>query len=109
MAKVLTGDAELVCSHQGSLEVTATQRTLLVRGVPVLVAGDVDGKPVSGCKLQSPATPCSAVVSTVAGIATVLRAAEQPVLLDTATGVTNSVPPGTWQVRSAGQSTLDAS
>lgn len=109
MAKVLTGDAELVCSHQGSVKVTASQQVLLVRGVPVLTAGDVDGKKVSGCGLESPATPCSKVVSTVAGTATVLRAADRPVLLDTATGVTNSVPAGTWQVRSAGQSTLDAS
>jgi hypothetical protein len=45
----------------------------------------------------------------LAGAAAKLEAGGQPVLLDTAQGITDSVPPGTWSVQSAGQSKLDAS
>jgi hypothetical protein len=111
MPKVLTAKAEVVCSHQGTVKVAASQQRLKVGGSPALVMGDLEGKPIAGCTLSPSAstTPCTAVVSTAAGAATKLRAGNKPVLLDTATGITNSVPPGTWTVRSAGQATLDAS
>ena len=110
MPKVLTAKAQVVCSHQGTVQVVASQQKLKAGDSPVLVMGDMEGKAITGCTLpaSSSTTPCSAVVSTVAGIATKLSAGSMPVLLDTATGITNSVPPGTWQVRSAGQTKLDA-
>jgi hypothetical protein len=111
MAKVLTAMALVTCSHQGTVKVAASQRTLKAEGSPVLVMGDMEGKPIVGCTLApSPSTtPCSAVVSTVSGVATKLSVGSKPVLLKGAIGFTNSIPPGTWQVRSAGQTKLDAS
>jgi hypothetical protein len=111
MPKVLTANAEVACSHKGTVKVAASQQQLTAGGSPVLVMGDMEGKSIAGCTLSPSAstTPCSAVVSTAAGVATKLRAGSKPVLLDTAIGITNSVPPGTWTVRSAGQTKLDAS
>jgi hypothetical protein len=112
MAKVLTADAQVVCSHPGgTVKVAASQQSLLAGGSPVLVMGDMEGKPVSGCTnpASTSTAPCTAVVSTLAGAATKLTAGSKPVLLDTATGVTNSIPPGTWRVQSPGQTKLEAS
>ena len=111
MAKVLTADAKVICSHPGgSVQVAAGQQKLKVGGSPVLVMGDMEGKSIGGCSNSGPnLTPCMAVVSTLQGAASKLRAGSKPVLLDTATGITNSVPPGTWTVQSAGQTKLDAS
>jgi hypothetical protein len=111
MPKVLTAQAQVTCTHQGTVQVAASQQQLKAGGSPVLVMGDMEGKSIVGCTLtaSTSTTPCSAVVSTVGGVSTMLSAGSTPVLLDTARGVTNSVPPGTWQVQSAGQTTLDAS
>jgi hypothetical protein len=111
MAKVLTADARVTCSHQGTVKVAASQHKLKVDGRPVLVLGDMEGRKIDNCGLQpsTSTTPCTAVVSTARGAATKLRAGSKPVLLDTAIGITNSVPPGTWKVQSAGQSKLTAS
>jgi hypothetical protein len=106
MAKVLTAAAVVVCNHQGIVTVAASQQVFTAGGSPVLVLGDMEGKPVAGCALASTgATPCTTILSTLAGIATTLTAGSAPVLLDTATGATNA---GTWQVNSAGQTLLDA-
>jgi hypothetical protein len=106
MAKVLTAAAQVVCNHQGIVAVAASQRVLTAGGSPVLVLGDMESKPVAACGLTGTgATPCTTVVSTLTGVATKLAAGSKPVLLDTATGATNA---GTWQVRSAGQTVLDA-
>jgi hypothetical protein len=112
MAKVLTADAKVICSHPpgGTVQVAASQHKLKIGGSPVLVMGDMEGKPISGCGNSGPSlTPCTAVVSTLQGAASKLLAGSKPVLLDTATGITNSLPPGTWTVQAAGQSKLDAS
>jgi hypothetical protein len=111
MPKVLTAQAQVTCVHQGTVQVAASQQQLKAAGGPVLVMGDMEGKPIIGCTLTASAstTPCSAVVATVAGASAKLSVGSTPVLLDTAKGVTNSVPPGTWQVRSPGQTELDTS
>ena len=111
MPKVLTAQAQVTCIHHGTVQVAASQQSFTAGGSPVLVMGDMEGKAISGCTLpaSTSTTPCSAVVATIAGVSTMLSAGSSPVLLDTAKGVTNSVPPGTWQVQSAGQTMLDAS
>jgi hypothetical protein len=107
MASVLTAKAKITCIHQGTVQLIASQQKLKAGGSPVLVMGDLEGKPISGCTLASTgATPCTAVTSTISGASAKLRVGEKPVLLDTARGATNA---GTWQVLSAGQSKLQAS
>jgi hypothetical protein len=109
--KVLTSAANIVCAHQGKVTVVPTQQAFLVDNKPVLVMGDLEGKPIAGC--TTPATPstvpCTATATMIIGAATKLTAGGKPVLLDTAKGLTNGVPPGQWQVQSAGQTKLEAS
>ena len=119
MAKVITTKAVIVCEHQG---VTGTgtiqpsgQSTLKVDDSSVLVKGDIVGLSVTGCtnnKTNLGQKPCTKVVSLTAGEASKLRMAGdplKPVLLDTATGPTDSTPQGTWNVQDPGQTKLNAS
>jgi len=59
----------------------------------------IHGKQISDCK--SPTDPntgqklCSNVLSVITGEATKLKVNRQPVMLDTVTGTTDGVPPGT--------------
>lgn len=111
MPKALTAGARVVCTHQGTVTLVAGQQTISVGRQPLLVLGDLDGKPIAGCTLApSPSTaPCTATASMLIGAAAVLKVDGAPVLLENATGLTNSVPPGTWSVQSAGQTILEAS
>jgi hypothetical protein len=109
MAKVLTAAASITCAHQGKVQFTVSQQTFTAGGQPVLVSGDIEGKPIAGCTQTSASTkPCTTALALVAGMATKLKAGNKPVLLDTATGPTDGSPPGVWSVQSAGQSKLDA-
>ncbi len=118
MPKVLNADAVILCQHGGKVQVAASQQVLLVGGRPALVQGDLEGKPISGCPVvpSSPPAPlmkpCLTVVGTLVGAAAKLTAGGKPVLLATATGLTDGVttpgPTNTWRVQSAGQIKLEA-
>jgi hypothetical protein len=110
MPKVLTAAATVKCVHPGDVQVVASTSRLTVDGEPALVAGDLDGAAISGCKLPSSTStaPCTATVSAMSPPSTLLTVDGTPVLLDTTAGVTNSVPPGTFSVQAAGQTRLDA-
>lgn len=114
MPKVITENSTIVCAHQGTVTFTASQQKLKVGDKAVLVTTDVSTGSISGCKTplnpQTGTKPCLKVVSLIAGAATKLKAGNVPVLLDTATGMTDGVAPtpNTWSVQSAGQTKLDA-
>jgi hypothetical protein len=112
MAKVLTAAATVVCSHadSGTVKVGDGQAALKVDGKGVLVKDDVVGKTISGCNVTTTNTtsPCQNAGLLSAGEATKLKVNGKAVLLATATGVTDSKPPGTWKVQKAGQAKLDA-
>jgi hypothetical protein len=113
MPKVITEGSTIVCPHQAPITFTASQHSLKVGDNYVLVAADVLTGTVKGCpNLPMPATPnnkpCTKVVSLLAGAATIFTVGEQPVLLETATGLTDALPPlNVWKVQSAGQTKLD--
>ncbi|MEV5043488.1 hypothetical protein AB0N20_02025 [Streptomyces griseoincarnatus] len=112
MPKVLTTAAQLVCAHQGQLVVQASTSALTAGGSPVLVQTDILAATVAGCTNNGPGLkPCLKVTSVVAGQSRTLAVSGQPVMLDTALGLTDAVPaqPVLWQVRSAGQTVLEAS
>ena len=111
MPKVLTEGATVKCIHQGTVQVSASQSKLKVGGKAVLVMGDLDGKPVSGCTNQGAPgqVPCTTTVAMSAGASTKLKVGGLAALLDTALGTTNSSPPGTFSVQAAGQTELAAS
>jgi hypothetical protein len=111
MPKVLTTAATIKCSHQGTVQASsAGQSVLEIEGSPALVLGDLVGKPISSCTLSPSTTtkPCTSTTSMIAGAATAMTAGGTAVLLDSAQGLTDSTPPGTFSVQAAGQSSVEA-
>ncbi|MGW7528517.1 hypothetical protein [Streptomyces sp. NPDC054783] len=113
MPSVLTTASVLQCIHGGTLTVPAGSTALMVDGQPVLVQGDLAGAAIAGCantNASAGQTPCLKVTSVLTGLSTTLTVRGQPVLLDTAQGLTNATPPTPvmWQVVSAGQTKLTA-
>lgn len=114
MAAVLTAASRLVCVHEGRLSVQASTAALDAGGSPVLVEADLLAATVSGCTntlVDKGQKPCLKVTSVLAGQSSTLTVAGQPVMLDTAKGLTDASPPQPvlWRVSSAGQSVLEAS
>ena len=112
MPNVLTEGSIVVCAHQGTITFTASQHKLKINGNAVLVESDALTGVVSGCmNVTNPTTgtvQCATVVSLLpGGSATKFTLSGTPVLLETATGLTNGVPPSPWQVQSAGQTKLN--
>jgi hypothetical protein len=114
MPSVITEGSALTCAHQGRIQLRASQRLLTVDGQAVLLQGDLEGAPISGC--TTPATPtskpCLTVVSTLTGPARTLSVGGKPALLENASGLTDGVTPAPtnqWLVQSAGQTKLTAS
>jgi hypothetical protein len=113
MPAVLTADAKLVCAHQGELKVQASTSSLTAGGLPVLVEADLLAATVSGCtntNAKDGQKPCLKVTSILAGQSSKLTVNGQSVMLETAKGLTDAVPPQPvlWQVSKAGQSVLEA-
>lgn len=105
MAAILTTSATIGCGHGGTVQVSAGQSKLSIGGAAVLVAGDLDGRPIAGC--PQPNIPCTAVTS-VSGVPSRLSVGGAAALLDTITGTTNGSPPGALVVLSPGQKTMHA-
>lgn len=112
MALVLSGNAVIRCSHQGTVRATPSQQGLKVDGTAVLVESDLTSATISGCTntdARAGQVPCASITSIVAGVATKLKVGGKAVVLEGASGITSSTPPGTFSVSSAGQSKLRAS
>ena len=110
MAKVITEAAKVICPHGGTITFTASQQLLQIDDKAVLVQGDEATVSISGCTTTNASAgqaPC-VTITLLAGMATSVTVSEKPVLLETATGLTSSTPPGKWSVVSAGQIKLDA-
>ncbi|MEU4477940.1 hypothetical protein AB0F68_07750 [Micromonospora sp. NPDC023966] len=114
MPAVLTTDSTIKCAHSGTVVAQASTSALTAAGSPVLVQADLLAATVTGCtntNTNAGETPCLKVTSVTAGLSTTLSVGGQPVLLDTAKGLTNATPPRPvlWQVDSAGQTVLEVS
>jgi hypothetical protein len=102
----------LQCLHQGMFVLVASQNQLTVDGQAVLVDGDLEKASITGCTNIGPGLkPCLKVTSVLVGKSTNLSVGDKPVLVDTATGMTDGTiagTPQTWNVTSAGQQKLTA-
>jgi hypothetical protein len=113
MAKVITGKSKITCAHQGTVTFTPGQQLLKVGERAVLVAADISSGVVTGCTTPTTNTtkPCTKVISLLTGATTKFTVGNQPVLLETARGLTDGLtqqPTGnTWSVQSAEQTELD--
>lgn len=111
MGFVVTTSATIVCAHGGQVTLTPRQSTVTAGGAPVLRETDIMGAPIVGCA-QPPtisSKPCTVVVSILpGGSAPTVAAGGLPVHLDSLSGMTDGVPPGTVMVVSPGQTTVQA-
>lgn len=97
------------CGHDPGKVVTSPSPKLKVSGQPVLVKLGILLKPVGGCStaLTASTKPCSSVLSVITGEALKLKVGGMPVMLDTISGTTDGLPPGTVPA-TAGQTKLKA-
>lgn len=114
MPAVLTAASTLKCVHGAPLVVQASTALLTAAGSPVLVQADLLAATVPSCpntNVNIGQAPCVKVTAVLAGASTTLSVAGQPVMLETAKGLTSASPPSPvmWQVESAGQNVLEAS
>ncbi len=107
---MVTTDATILCSHGGRVVLSARQETVTAGGAHALREVGLDGAPVAGCPHGGKGKkPCEHVVRTDPGAgAQRVPVAGRPVLLDTLSGVTDSVPPGTIRVVDPGQAIVEA-
>jgi len=115
MSAVLTEGSTLVCAHQGTVKLTATQSKLKIAGKAALVDGDLTAALISGCTtvtdVNTGALQCQTVASASGGVATKLKVGGRGVLLEEINGQTSGTvggTPQTWSVQSPGQSKLKA-
>jgi hypothetical protein len=119
MDDVLTTAASVSCDHPlpgndagGTATLTATQSVLKVAGQAVLVGSLVSSvvDPTNCAQKPPPPSnqPCTSILTQTVGASRVLKVNGSPVLLKGSAGTTNSVPPGLWSAKDAGQSVLRA-
>ena len=103
--KLLTLDAGVFCQHQGRVKLDASQRFVTIRGRPVLVATDPEGRTIVGCPMMPPAAKtCATTMQVATGYSSFVRIGGRRVCLDTVTGMTDGVPPVLYTVQAPGQS-----
>lgn len=94
--KVLTEKAKLVCTHRsGQVQVLIPIQSLVkIDGERVLVRGDPERKPITGCSNVGPTIkPCSLTLKVSAGYSDLVRIDGRPICLDPLTGNTDGTPP----------------
>lgn len=106
--KWLTQDAAMTCSHEtGFVAVAPSQSLVRVNRRHVLVSNDPEGKAIAGCPwVGLGIKPCLTTLKVTQGYSSYVRINGRSVCLDTVTGLTDGVPPGTftYTVRRPGQS-----
>ena len=115
MGAVLTVNSTLTCPHQGKLSLSSAAGTLTVGGAAVVTVSDLAGAAIGGCSQQTDLSngvkQCTKVTSVTAGASTTLTVGGVPAALDAAQGLTDGLTgglPDTWQVQTAGQTSLTA-
>jgi hypothetical protein len=111
MPLMLNAEAVIMCVHGGRVVPIPSQTLVLIEGTPALRLVDLVGAPVVGCPLPwgHGTKPCTATIAPLPGSwSLTVEVVGGPALLATATGMTNSFPPGTFGVRFPGQLTVQA-
>ena len=104
---ILSQQALVLCDHKiGRVTLTASQQFVRVAGVPLLVENDPEGCSIVGCPNTAPGVvPCLHTLPVKEGYSEFVRVGGRAVCLDTVTGLTDGVPPGTFRysVKNPGQ------
>jgi hypothetical protein len=110
MPLVVTTNARIICAHGGQVQLVPKQQKVLIEGGFVLCEPDLVGSPIVGCPQAGPGIkPCTAIVSTIPGSTSPTTSVDgRPVYVQTLSGLTDGVPPGTIICVSPGQAVVQA-
>ncbi len=111
MPFVVTSNARIICAHGGQVQLIPKQTTVSIQGGMVMRETDLIGAPILGCPVvpSTNSKPCTMVASTFpGGSAPNVLAVGMPVHLDTLSGITDGLPPGTISVVDPGQRVVQA-
>jgi hypothetical protein len=111
MPPLINASAQIMCIHGGQLMLAPKQTKVLVGGAPALGIMDVAATPIVGCpQIGLGIKPCTMLISAIPGVSTSpkVMVMGQPALVQTITGLTDGVPPGTVICASPGQMTVQA-
>ena len=104
--RILVMEAILRCGHDGKVENVPSQEWVRVKGSPVLVDNDPQGRDISMCpNVGINIKPCNKTLPVTKGYSTFIRIGGKAVCLDTVEGFTDGTPPGAvkYNVRRPGQ------
>ncbi|MEU5261568.1 hypothetical protein [Amycolatopsis sp. NPDC021455] len=103
MTAVLTTASTLLCAHQLPVKLTSGQTSLRVDSDPAVTESDVTGMTFN-CGFTS-GPPCTSIKAVTLGVSAALKVGDDPVLLQSAQGLTNVGP---WTIGAGGQTKLEA-
>ncbi|MET4622284.1 hypothetical protein ABIE18_003753 [Arthrobacter sp. 2762] len=104
--RILVKEAILRCGHDGKVENVPSQEWVRVKGSPVLVDNDPQGRDISMCpNIGVNIKPCNKTLPVTKGYSTFVRIGGKAVCLDSVEGFTDGTPPGAvkYNVRRPGQ------
>ena len=104
--RILVKEAILRCGHDGKVENVPSQEWVRVKGSPVLVDNDPQGRDISMCpNIGINIKPCNKTLPVTKGYSTFVRIGGKAVCLDSVEGFTDGTPPGgvKYNVRRPGQ------
>ncbi|MGO4587894.1 hypothetical protein [Paenarthrobacter sp. 2TAF44] len=104
--RILVEEAILRCGHDGKVKTVPSQEWVRVKGSPVLVDNDPQGRDISMCpNVGINIKPCNKTLPVTKGYSTFIRIGGKAVCLDTVEGFTDGTPPGgvKYNVRRPGQ------
>ncbi|MCW8928902.1 MAG: hypothetical protein OQL19_01535 [Gammaproteobacteria bacterium] len=109
--KIITQTAVLQCDHlTGIVGIIATQNLVTINNIPILVKGDLISRPIAGCPIPASggSKPCLTTINEKKGHSQLLFIKGKAICLESLTGLTDGVPPGTinYTVNSSGQNLL---
>ncbi|WP_433310868.1 hypothetical protein [Micromonospora chersina] len=88
-------DSLITCDHDGRVANRPSQRWVTVRGVPVLVEADPEGRDITACPNYGPTIkPCTKTLKVTVGYSAWLRVDGHRVVLSNLDGLTDGTPPG---------------
>ncbi|MGO4246567.1 hypothetical protein AB4Y87_05075 [Paenarthrobacter sp. RAF54_2] len=104
--RILVEEAILRCGHDGKVKNVPSQEWVRVKGSPVLVDNDPQGRDISMCpNVGINIKPCNKTLPVAKGYSTFIRIGGKAVCLDSVEGFTDGTPPGgvKYNVRRPGQ------
>lgn len=104
--RILVNEAVLRCGHDGKVQNVPSQEWVRVKGSPVLVDNDPQGRDISMCpNVGINIKPCNKTLPVTKGYSIFIRIGGKAICLDTVEGFTDGTPPGgvKYNVRRPGQ------